>query len=222
MSLCAKHGHCNAINFNKNTDIENCVLIEAHKNVETDDGSDWLGYTTSLTCMQGCYRNGGMCLYQLPITKVTARHDAKLSNDWNINNRKITGKHPTNTGIEKANKLIWIRLDLGKIQRVVRLVLYISNHNINLINQVFSVKVGSHEQENKEQRILDVERATFCVYDVSKYPGKENADDSMIRKDVYCDGAIEGRFVYMSKYTITHTYYDQLSFHEIVVFGEKM
>ena len=57
---------------------------------------------------------------------------------------------------------------------------------------------------------------------MSKYPGE--VDDSLYvtRKDVYCEGPLEGRFVYFSKYTRTDNGNDQLSFQEVVVFGEKM
>ena len=215
MNLCEKHGQCNAINFKKNVDTENCLFVEAGRIVETDDDSDWLGYETNVVCMDGCYRNAGMCLYQLPITE--AKFSAKVYNLEKINDRDIPGKAFSHTRVDQANAFLWMRMDLGKTRRVVRVVLYITKKATH-DNQVFSVRVGSHEESNDEA----VKKARYCAYDVSKYPGEVDELLHVTRKDVYCDGPLEGRFAYFSKYTTTDNGNDQLSFQEVVVFGEKM
>ena len=97
------------------------------------------------------------------------------------------------------------------------MVLYITKMD-GIDNQVFSVKVGSHEESDDDA----VHKAKYCAYDVSKYPGEVNQALLVIRKDVYCDGPLEGKVAYFSKYTRTDIGGDNLSFQEVIVFGERM
>ena len=221
ISLCANHKRCNAVNFKKDNDEENCVLIQAGRTVKTEVDNGWLGYSSDFVCMPGCYRNAGRCLYEIPITEVTATQGsgyyflASFNNKWyEPNDNKYARAR-----INRANGLLWFRLEFGKMIRLVRVILYIRESD-DLIADVFSLKVGLDETADKD---LDVKRAKYCAYDVSEYPGTvEEKPHKTVIKDIYCDGPLEGRFLYLSKYTTTSSGEDMLAITEAIVYGEKM
>ena len=225
MNLCSQHKNCNAVNYKKSHDSENCVLIQTGRIAETETASGWLGYTSDFVCMPGCYRNAGMCLFQTSVTEVSSTKDyVTIRNLEFIDNKKLDLEEFWNLPrieSQKANHLIWIRLSLAKITRVARVILYISNGNdkYSFTNpQDISVKVGNSEQERTEE----VEKARYCAYNVRHYPGETKGKPHfMTRKDVYCYGPLEGRFVYVSKYTTRDSWEDMIALREVVVFGEK-
>ena len=225
MSLCAKQKHCNAVNFRKTNDTENCLLINADRDAQVEDGTGWLAYITKSSCIPGCYRNAGRCQHQVPITEIAARNDDKtetVMKDRMIN--RVIEVLPDNYDfirISNTGKTLWFRLSFGKVIRVARVILYIPKLP-NIDNDVFSIKVGMNEQPNVEDIVKDVKDAIPCVNDVSKYPGKfEDKPQPTIRKDVYCYRPIEGRFVYLTKRTISDSKREILGFTEVLVFGEE-
>ena len=221
MSVCASHERCNALNFKKGHDEENCVLVQASRIVESEDSVGWLGYTTEPVCMPGCYRNAGRCLYQLPITAVHVRPGTKPIWLDQITNRNLAGKYYAHTRASKANHQLWFRLSFGRMIRVVRLLLYVRK-NKNFVNEVFSVKVGMTEPADGNDSEDDVKKARYCANNVSEYPGETDDNGLTTRKDIYCYGPLEGRVVYLNKYTETKEGSDLLAFDQVIVFGEKM
>ena len=226
MNLCATHKYCNAVNFNKMHDSENCLLVQSSRIVETEDAPGWLAYKTTSTCIPGCYRNAGMCLQQVNITEVGGRSDSVLQNAEYINDGLLQGKNAY-TRIMTSKELIWFRLALGKRMRVVRIILYLTKkEDWNALGgktpiKAFSVKIGSEEQSG----FTAIKKAKYCVYDVSEYPGemiKVMGKDFAERVDVYCYGPLEGEFVYLSKYTTTDSKFDALLSSEVIIFAEKM
>ena len=181
----------------------------------------WLGYTREPVCMPGCYRNAGRCLYQLPITAVDVRSGTENIHPGQIWNKVISPTHVAHTRANKANYQIWFRLSFGRMVRVVRLLLYVWTHKSH-VNEVFSVKVGTNEPADGKDNEDDVKKARYCANDVSQYPGETDDKGVTIEKDIYCYGPLEGRVVYLNKYTETVVGTDLLAFDEIIVFGEKM
>ena len=212
MNLCAAHEHCNAINFKRVQDSENCVLFEAARIVETENGVGWLAYTTTTTCIPGCYRNVGMCLQQINGTKVRVSHngDGRRGNRDEINNGIIQARGAYRYG-NVANQLVWIGIEFEKRLRVVRVVVYIFKEVQNKVS--FDVKVGSKE----------VEKAKYCAEKVDLYPGDSlQVSDTIAvdRKDIYCPSPLDGQYVYFSK--LTDFGYDSIWVAEAIIFAEKM
>ena len=226
INLCATHKYCNAVNFKKIHDSENCLLVQSSLTVETEDAPGWLAYETTPTCIPGCYRNAGMCLKQVNITDVDSRSGSVINNAENINDGLLQTKNAY-TRILTSNELIWFRLALGERMRVVRVIFHLTKKEDwnalggNTPIKAFSVKVGSEEQSG----LAAVKKAKYCVYDVSEYPGemiKVMGKDFAERVDVYCYGPLEGKFVYLSKYTTTDSKFDALLFSEVITFAEKI
>ena len=225
MSLCAEHELCNAVNYKNDRDTENCLLILANRIVDTDDAPGWLAYSTVKTCIPGCYRNAGMCMQQINASQITGRaapgvHSSNLDN---LIDGALHGHHPyiqaQATGT--ARQLIWVRMEFGKMFRVVRVILYILGNGDHFDNQAFAVKVGAEDVAGSD----GVTKAKYCAHDVSKYPGEEKVVPGKYRatrKDIYCDGPLEGKFVYLSKYTTTVSDKDALLLNEAIVFVEKI
>ena len=213
MNLCAAHKHCNAINFKRVQDSENCVLFQAARIVETEVGIGWLAYITTTTCIPDCYKNAGMCLQQVNSTGVSlSSGDGDSGNEDEINNGIIQARG-TYHSVNEAHQLIWIRMDFGKRLRVVRVVVYILRGVRNRVK--FGVKVGG----------TDVEKAKYCADDVDLYPGESLQvfeTDEVDRKDIYCPSPLEGQYVYFSKYTLTDSWYDNIRVAEAIIFAEKM
>ena len=222
ISLCASHKRCNAVNYKVVHDSENCLLIEASRIIETESAPGWLAYDSGKTCLPGCYRNAGQCLQQVNVTEqVTTRSDALIYDADGITDGSIYGKL-IYVRINRGNELIWIRMAFGKMLRVVRVILYVAKYNAaGWDTESFAVKIGVEEGSG----IADVVKARYCANDVITYPGEEkkiDAGSSIVRKDIYCYGPIEGKFVYLGKYTKNHLWEDALRLHEAIVFSEKV
>ena len=225
MNLCASHKHCNALSYKKVHDSENCLLVEANRIVETESAPEWLAYTSEKTCIPGCYTNAGQCLQQVNVTEVTIRSADKLkmTNTEALTDGSID-QSPTFVRIDNdlINELIWVRMAFGKILRVVRVILYVYIKTKEPdMTGAFAVKIGAEEQSGD----AGVTKAKYCAHDVSTYPGetkKINDNEVVDRKDIYCYGPIEGKFVYFSKYTKYAQWRDSLKLHEAIVFGEKV
>ena len=227
ISLCASHKRCNAVSYKKVHDSENCLLMEANRIVETESASEWLAYSSGKTCLPGCYRNAGQCLQQVNVTDVTIRSDAEIRDSFGdiegLTDGSIHGKPVWVYFKGKVNELLWIRMAFGKVLRVVRVILYVKKHinSDKWETEAFAVKVGAEEQSGT----ADVTKAKYCVNDVSTYPGdskKIENDWYVDRKDIYCYGPIEGKFVYLSKYKRIGWWEDALLVSEAIVFGEKV
>ena len=216
MNLCAVHKHCNAINFKRVQDSENCVLFQAARIVETEAEVGWLAYKTTTTCIPGCYENAGMCLRQVNSTGVSmSSGDGHSGNNDEVGNGIIQMKAAYRSAL-RANQLIWIRMDFGKSLRVVRVVLYVLNEAPRYMVR-FAVKVGG----------TDVGKAKYCADNIDLYPGEVVEDfgaTTADKKDIYCAGPLEGQYVYFSKYTIwaEKPGKDNIRIAEAIIFAEKM
>ena len=122
-----------------------------------------------------------------------------------------------------ANKLLWIRLTFDKMLRFVRVILYVNKYTNDpkWNTEAFAVKIGVDEQS----RTADVTKAQYCANDVSTYPGESKKISNgyyVERKDIYCHGPIEGKFVYLCKHVADSVYMweDALLVNKAIVFGE--